>query len=113
MVWLLAQLVPLGVLCAAKRFVVGAYATGDAPYYGDLHHKWVFMMSLGSVTDDLLDAVQGTCLCGNQPVRRVLIFSAMARPRWLRRAVRNRHRHAIEQASRRWRGGRRDDSARR
>ena len=73
MVWLLAQLVPLGVLCAAKRFVVGAYATGDAPYYGDLHHKWVFMMSLGSITDDLLDAVQGTCLCGNQPVRRVLI----------------------------------------
>ena len=34
------------------------------------------------------------------------------RPSWLRRAVRNRHRHAIEQASRRWRGGRRDDSAR-
>ena len=32
--------------------------------------------------------------------------------RWLRRAARNRHRHAIEQASRRWRGGRRDDSAR-
>ena len=26
-------------------------------------------------------------------------------PRWLRRAVGNRHRHAIEQASRRWRGG--------
>ena len=31
----------------------------------------------------------------------------MTRPSWLRRAVRNRHRHAIEQASRRWRGGRR------
>ena len=30
----------------------------------------------------------------------------------LARAARNRHRHAIEQASRRWRGGRRDDSAR-
>ena len=27
-------------------------------------------------------------------------------------AVRNQHRHAIEQASRRWRGGQRDDSAR-
>ena len=27
-------------------------------------------------------------------------------------SVRNRHRHAIEQASRRWRGGRRDESAR-
>ena len=33
-------------------------------------------------------------------------FSAMTLPCWLRRAVRNRHRHAIEQASRRWRGGR-------
>ena len=36
----------------------------------------------------------------------------MTRPCWLRRAARNRQRHAIEQASRRWRGGRRDDSAR-
>ena len=34
------------------------------------------------------------------------------RPCWLGRAVRNRHHHAIEQASRRWRGGRRDESAR-
>ena len=39
-------------------------------------------------------------------------FSATTRPSWLGRAARNRHRHAIEQASRRWRGGRRDDSAR-
>ena len=38
-------------------------------------------------------------------------FSAMTRPCWPRRAARNRHRHAIEQASRRWRGGRRDDAA--
>ena len=30
-------------------------------------------------------------------------FSAMTRPSWLGRAARNRHRHAIEQASRRWR----------
>ena len=36
----------------------------------------------------------------------------MARPCWLGRAVRNEHHHAIEQASRRWRGGRRADSAR-
>jgi hypothetical protein len=36
----------------------------------------------------------------------------MARLSWLGRAARNRHRHAIEQASRRWRGGRRGDSAR-
>ena len=32
-------------------------------------------------------------------------FAAMARPSWLVRAVRNEHHHAIEQASRRWRGG--------
>ena len=36
----------------------------------------------------------------------------MTRPSWLRRAARDRHRHAIEQASRRWRGGRRGDPAR-
>ena len=39
-------------------------------------------------------------------------FSATMWPRWLRRVVRNRHRHAIEQASRRWRGDRRGDSGR-
>ena len=49
-------------------------------------------------------------LRGNQPVCRVLI-SRMTPPCWLRRAVMNRHRHAIEQASHRWRGGRREDSA--
>jgi len=38
-------------------------------------------------------------------------LAAMTRPSWLCRAVRNRHRHAIEQASRRWRGGQRVDSA--
>ena len=48
-------------------------------------------------------------LCGNQPVRRVHDNSsrshvaAMTQPSWLCRAVRNRHHHAIEQASRRWR----------
>ena len=36
-------------------------------------------------------------------------FSAMTRPSWLGRAV---NRYAIEQAPRRWRGGRHDDSAR-
>ena len=56
-------------------------------------------------------------LCGNQPVCRVpdsslSHFLAMTRPSWFGRAERNRHRHAIEQASRRWRGGRRDGSAR-
>merc|ERR1712091_89397 len=39
-------------------------------------------------------------------------FSAMTWPSWLCRTVRNRHRHAIEQASRRWRGGGGGDSGR-
>ena len=52
----------------------------------------------------------GFSLCGNDSSQSH--FSAMTLPCWLRRAVRNRHRHAIEQAARRWRGGRRDDSAR-
>jgi hypothetical protein len=63
------------------------------------------------------DAANGDDLCGNQesgaPDNTSLShFSAMTLPCCLRRVVRNRHRHAIEQASRRWRGGRRDDSAR-
>ena len=37
---------------------------------------------------------------------------AISWPRWFRRAVRNRHRDAIEQATHRWRGGRREDSGR-
>ena len=36
----------------------------------------------------------------------------MTLPSWLGRAVGNRHRHAVEQALRRWRGRRRNDSAR-
>ena len=38
-------------------------------------------------------------------------FSAMTRPSWVGRAVRNRHRRAIEQASHRWRGGLRRERA--
>ena len=56
-------------------------------------------------------AVAGGELCGNQPVR-TSGFSAMMRPCRLRRVVTNRNRHAIEQTARRWRGGRREDSAR-
>ena len=52
------------------------------------------------------------CVEINQCVGCTSHFSAMTRSCWPRRAVRNRHRHAIEQAARRWRGGRRDDSAR-
>ena len=66
--------------------------------------------SLPMLVHDLLDEKVGSvlvdaCVEINQCV-------GCPRPSWLGRAARNRHRHAIEQASRRWRGGRRDDSAR-
>ena len=51
-----------------------------------------------------VDADAVTCVEINQCVG----CTAMTRPSWLGRAVMNRYRHAIEQASRRWRGGRRD-----
>ena len=56
-------------------------------------------------------AWKSTGVSGAQVISR-RCFSAMTWPRWLRRAVRNRYRHAIEQVSRRWRGGRRGDSGR-
>ena len=57
------------------------------------------------------DAVM-PCVEINQCVGRSFLGDDAAVLCWLRRAARNRHRHAIEQASRRWRGGRRDDAAR-
>ena len=55
--------------------------------------------------------VQGALFGGSAPVWKSTSvsgahFSVMTRPCWLRRAVRKGHRHAIEQASRLWRGGR-------
>ena len=58
------------------------------------------------------DCVESTSASGAPDNSSLSHFSAMTRPTWLGRAARNRHRHAIKQASRRWRGGRRDDSAR-
>ena len=52
------------------------------------------------------------CVSGAPDNSSLSHVSATTRPCWLRRAVRNEHHHAIEQASRRWRGGRREDSAR-
>jgi hypothetical protein len=50
--------------------------------------------------------VGGNDLCGNQPVRRVHDNSSLSHFSAMTRSVMNRHCHAIEQASRRWRGGR-------
>ena len=65
-----------------------------------------------SIKDMLESGVDVVCDCVeiNQCVRctdnsSLSHFSATTWPRWLGRATRNRHRHAIEQASCRWRGG--------
>ena len=50
----------------------------------------------------LISAGKSTSDSGAPDYSSLSHFSAMTRPSWLRRAVRNRHRHAIEQASHRW-----------
>ena len=81
------------------------------------HHLGVVGMPYGALGGGALtgkyQAVwKSTSVSGAPDNSSLSHFSAMTRPSWLGRAARNRHRHAIEQASRRWRGGRRDDSAR-
>ena len=95
---------------ATKRVLVsGQYSVPGALWYGGTElqksHKHVLKF-LGKAVP---------CVEINQCIgctSSLSHFSAMTWPRWLRRAVRNRHRHPIEQASRRWRGGRRGDSGR-
>ena len=66
-------------------------------------------------TQDLFNGDMGVPICVeiNQCVgctdSSLSHFSAMTRLCRLRRAARNRHPHAMEQAPRRWRGGRRND----
>ena len=43
--------------------------------------------------------------CTRQFFTKSFLGDGAARPSWLDRALRNEHHHAIEQASRRWRGG--------
>ena len=76
---------PLGPELAAIRFL-------ERMGY-DVHYATGFDLS-GKHADNILK---------RWPVWKSTHFLAMTRPCWLRRAVRNRHRHAIEQASRRWR----------
>ena len=84
----------------AVRLSVGAPITGENPYA-----KTAWRQAPEHVGAYFGDA--GPNLCGNQPVRRVhdnsspSHFSAMTWPSWFGRTARNRHRHAIEQASRR------------
>ena len=97
---------------ATKRVLVsGQYSVPGALWYGGTElqksHKHVLKF-LGKV----VPCVEINQCIGCTDNSSLSHFSAMTWPRWLRRALRNRHRHAIEQASRRWRGGRRGDSGR-
>ena len=92
-------------LAGATAFASVAMAVRGAAT-GDRAHLRVAAL-LGAVALYInLPAFVATCVEINQCVG---CISAMTRPCWFRRAVRSRHRHAIEQASRRWRGGRRDE----
>ena len=60
-------------------------------------------------------AYRGPCYCSKDVVPHGVEINqcvgCMRLPCWLRRVVGDPYRHAVEKASRRWRGGRRDDSA--
>ena len=74
--------------------------------------KELWFGMFGKQVDKLQSVWKSTSASGAPDYSSLSHSSAMARPTWLGRAVRNRHRHAIEHASRRWRGGRCDDLAR-
>ena len=96
--------------CALLVFASGLYSATHRLQHDHAH---------GLLRDDVRRGPQGrhpvwksTSASGAPDNSSLSHFSAMTCSSWLGRAVRNRHRHAIEQASRRWRGGGRDDSAR-
>ena len=90
----------------AARDALGRVAATIARDLADLDVREA-ALSARELSGDALRG--GVDLCENSSLSH---FSAMTWPRWLRRAVRSRHRHAIEQMSRRWRGGQRGDSGR-
>ena len=76
----------------------------------DGRHRWIWSLAVAVIGTRELYVVVLACVEINQCVRCTFLDddAAVLAPS----SARNRHRHAIEQASRRWRGGRRDDSAR-
>ena len=103
-------------------FVVFVRHASSAPLYegaakrSEKPHDWKIDDQMRVLTQKGKDQCAAAAWFRELDVRAALtcveINQSGARPCWLRGAVRNRHRHAIEQASRRWRGGRRGDSAR-
>jgi hypothetical protein len=73
---------------------------------------WDIKRKIGQVTPRSHTVWKSTSASGAPDNSSLSHFLATTRPCWLGRAVRNLHRYAIEQASHRWRGGRRGDSGR-
>ena len=87
--------------------------TTTLPLFGELVEAAFYYSDHAEEDDSLPKPVwKSTSVSGAPDSSSLNHISAMTRPTWLGRATRNQHRHAIEQASRRWRGGRRNDSAR-
>ena len=108
----LSEMVAPGVLCVGAPVAVGFAGR----FVGELTGRPLLgaevlagYLVFGTVSGTVRKSTSASGAPDNSSLSR---FSAMTRPSWLGRAVRNSHRHAVEQASRRWRGGRRDDSAR-
>ena len=76
------------------------------------HIAGAFFSSSSSRGQSTLDVIPTPDVVAHCVEINQCVGCTMTWPRWFRRAVRNRYRHAIEQVSRRWRGGRRDDSGR-
>ena len=103
----------------ADKIRAKGFSLADCKFF-KLNALFPIMLGLAHATvalwcgSGLAAAVVGACAEINQCVgctgdtSSLSHFSAITRPTWLGRAVRNRDRHAIEQASRRWRGGRRE-----
>ena len=82
----------------ARELVLGALVLGDAV-------DGLLVQGVGLVEVVPGPVWKSTSASGARDNSSLSHFSAMTRPCWIGRAVRNRHHHAIEQASRRWRGG--------
>ena len=101
---------------SGDTIVAGAWGHDDAKF--DDAGAYSASSAMGSAyvlrtTDDWSTPVWKSTSASGAPDNSSLShFSAMTWPSWQGRAVRNRHRHAIEQVPRRWREGRTDDSAR-
>ena len=108
---------------ADTDYIMVATGTGIAPYRGFIRrlftettpageaYKGTAWLFLGVANSDALlydeewQAAEwkSTSASGAPDNSSLSHFSAMTRPSWLGRAVRNEHHHAMEQASRRWR----------